>query len=345
MPRALSCSSLIVFLITVLGSSKHNCFIDANRSSGNTACFIQIKTEPLQSLKIAVDHVNETDAEQLAGGVLISSETSTKESTDQQQAMPPSDDGPLDIGNFDRPVEDLPNQAPAHVSPAPVDSLVTNVYPAFQPEYQAQDDTTDIFTPYDHTDEGEVAELHLPAVTLGQLHVSAHGSLARFLLDLRQELGRVLQIDERRLSVLGIYGRYRRVMVDEAMQLQTEEAESNVLKEAVTSFALMDQEGEPNRVGEEVVVKLEVLPGKFGDPGPAGVLQDLEEKLQDRTSSLMQGPMRETLADGSLVIISQPEMTPGDTITEREGMARLSAMALPIGISAAFTGILIWLAA
>merc|ERR1719181_1500175 len=73
---------------------------------------------------------------------------------------------------------------------------------------------------------GLLVELHMPRVSLRQLHSEAKGSLARFLLALRKEIGAAAEIDEWRISVLGILGRYKRIDLPNLRQIEAKAVDS-----------------------------------------------------------------------------------------------------------------------
>lgn len=175
------------------------------------------------------------------------------------------------------------------------------------------------FDPYGNAaaELGALAELRLPSVTLRQLHSMAKGSLARFLLDLRTDLGGGAQVPSSRINILSIHERYQRA---------TEMRGKHRL--------------------EEVVVRFEVMPGELGRerPEPHEALDFLKEDLSRELAGVRTSGL--DLSNASIEErFPAPGMESRAAMEEKEGVARLAALAVPIGISAAFTGILIWLAA
>jgi len=166
---------------------------------------------------------------------------------------------------------------------------------------------------------GLLTELHLPHVTLRQLHTKSKGSLARFLLDLRKELSSATSVEEERLNIIGIQGQYQRM-------------------DAIDG-------DEPVRVNEEVLVRMELMdPESKEEKKPLDVITKIRDELLPG-GALTKGPLKDQLTNATINLSSATTLSAQHIEAERRGAARLSAMALPIGISAAFTGILIWLAA
>lgn len=180
---------------------------------------------------------------------------------------------------------------------------------------------------------GLLLELHLPHITLKELHSSSRGSLAQFLIEVREELGKAAQVKEPRISILGIHGRYKRFDSSDGL------------------FRLHNKR--PNRtdgdglahIEEEVIVRFEVLPGFVNDADPHSVLKALKKQLNEPQSGLMTGALGTMLLNATVTSSSAMDIGSHMKHVERSGMTHMSAMAWPIGISAAFIGILIWLAA
>mmetsp|Transcript_54505 Transcript_54505/g.127350 ORF Transcript_54505/g.127350 Transcript_54505/m.127350 type:complete len:281 (+) Transcript_54505:83-925(+) len=173
-----------------------------------------------------------------------------------------------------------------------------------------------------HDGGGPMVELVMRNLGLRELHVRARGSITRFLLSLRKELAEAGEVPEERIGIREIFGRY---------QLSR-----------VTAQPPADANAENDRQREEVVVRLEVV--GVDNPIATDLLDKWREMLHTEQSPLRSGPLKAELANADLlpsrVSVLRPE--PED---EQHGATRLSSMALPIGISAVFTGILIWLAA
>jgi len=170
---------------------------------------------------------------------------------------------------------------------------------------------------------GLLLELHLPGATLQQLHSAAHGSLADFLRRLQGDLGTAAHIEPRQITILGIHGRYRRV--DPA---GTERG-----------FPM------PKHVDEEVLVKFEVLRLQDGGLDEAAVISSLQQGLASQQSQIMHGTLGTILKNGTITrsLAAGDAQMPTEVRSDRA--SQVSAIFLPIGVSAAFTGILIWLAA
>lgn len=254
----------------------------------------------------------------------------------QKEALAPNDTAEIPLYTLKQMASDSWPQkersskvwsAQLHKQPLLVNGTSVNSVPITDEMFPVED--KDVFAPFGRSDLGTVAELHMPHVTLHQLHSNSKGSLARFLVQLRGQLSLAAEIDERRITILEIKGRYKRVPNADAINLNDIGSELGFVQD-------------PGRQEEEVIVKLEIVPGGAGEEEPKKVMEKIGRLLSQKQSILMKGPLHSTLLDASLQPIRSAVTPISD---EREGMARLSSMALPIGISAAFTGILIWLAA
>jgi hypothetical protein len=186
------------------------------------------------------------------------------------------------------------------------------------------------FEPFGYPGAGLLLELHLPEITLKQLHSDSRGSLAQFLLEVREQMCKSVAVPEARISILGIHGRYRRYDNGGLFHVRSERTGSIA---------------GPQHLDEEVVVRFEILPGWTGDADPKQVLSILEEKLSSESSGLKTGPLSTVLLNASVTLSSPAGLGNQPRMVEHRGIAHMSAMAWPIGISAAFIGILIWLAA
>lgn len=162
-----------------------------------------------------------------------------------------------------------------------------------------------------------MAELRLPGLTLRYLHSIAQGSLARFLNNVRLDLSSGAQVPERRISILGLHERYQRVNPSQA--------------------------GAATHAKEEVVVRFEILLGDAGSerPEPHEALDFLKADFMSEMDL-----QRSTGLHMSNATIEE-SWGMGDEVASRQraGMERLYAIGIPIGISAVFTIVLIWLAA
>lgn len=169
-------------------------------------------------------------------------------------------------------------------------------------------------------------ELHLHGTNLQKLRSGGRGSLAEFLLSLNEELSRGAGVGRQRIAILAIHERYQRLDAIEAS---------------------WSSGGEPlpvTRTGEEVVVRFEVTPARIRTaPDPRHVLDILRTRLASPDSMLMSGPLGSTLENATISLTLSDEIL--SSPRRRREAASMSAMALPIGISAAFTGVLIWIAA
>jgi len=184
--------------------------------------------------------------------------------------------------------------------------------------------------PFGYPGAGILLELHLPKVTLRELHTSSRGSLAQFLLEVREEIGKGAEVHESRLSILSIHGRYKRYDSDGYFRMRSDRT---------------DHMAGSQHLEEEVVVRFEILPGWAQDVDPQTALNVLREQLASPDSGIMKGPLGMILANSTLTLSTPAGMVSQSRMGEHHGITHMSAMAWPIGISAAFIGVLIWLAA
>jgi len=185
---------------------------------------------------------------------------------------------------------------------------------------------------------GPHVDLHLPHTSLQELHGGEHGPLSRLLLRLRKVLSTVVGIELRQFGILGIKGKFK--------QEGSSGAESTQLRDDQDSSALAAP-----RSHQEVLLTFEIFPPSSAHTaGPKNtsvdkVISSLAEQLADPQSLLLTGPLASVL-QGATVNLSLDDLdATSSSRRTRRSLARMSAMALPIGISAAFTGILIWLCA
>jgi len=184
--------------------------------------------------------------------------------------------------------------------------------------------------PFGYPGAGILLELHLPKVTLRELHTSSRGSLAQFLLEVREEIGKSAEVHESRVSILSIHGRYKHYESDGYFRMRSDRT---------------DHMAGSQHLEEEVVVRFEILPGSAQDTDPKTALKALRDQLSSPDSSLMKGPLGMTLSNATVTLSTPVTMVSQSRMSEHHGMTHMSAMAWPIGISAAFIGVLIWLAA
>jgi len=188
------------------------------------------------------------------------------------------------------------------------------------------------FQPFSYPGAGLLLELHMPQVTLKELHSSSRGSLAQFLMQVRGEICKGTAVEEPRISILGIHGRYKRYESDSLLHMKSDR--------------INQSKPQPSHIEEEVVVRFEILPGWNNDPDPHQAYDALKQQLTSPASSVMLGPLSTVLTNATVLLSAPSGMASGRSMTEHgHGMAHMSAMAWPIGISAAFIGVLIWLAA
>lgn len=195
-----------------------------------------------------------------------------------------------------------------------VDSNSSENHSRQSPMFDLMDGPTPTDPPQQDPSDGIELELHLPGVTLKELHDSARKSVAEFLLALQAELSRGRQDTE--FTVIGLSQRYR-------LDTSGEQPVQRDTEIVVKIWAKLTQnDGQRNQV--EVI---DALSGRLADPACT---------LQNSTFSFAMQNLSITTSNplGSLPVAAM-----GAT-----GTQALSEMVLPIVISAAFTGILLWLA-
>lgn len=175
---------------------------------------------------------------------------------------------------------------------------------------------------YDVIPQGWLLELHLHGITLKDLRRNTKSSVTEFLLPLHSELSRNL----RSLSVLGIHERFQ----------QRQERLPNQFGD--------EAEAVPARMSQEVIVRFEAVPKQAAGQMPEEVMQTLAAQLDDPACSLHNERFGFALANTSFTQASAPDLVASKVDVQADAKT-WSAMALPIGISATFTGILLWLAA
>lgn len=157
-------------------------------------------------------------------------------------------------------------------------------------------------------------ELRLVGSSLQALHRSGPTkSLTDFLRDLHGQLSSAAGVGSMQLNILGIHERFQRVA----------------------------RKGGTKHLEPRVLVRFRILAA--GESAPQAVLERLREDLKKPEGKLQGGPLGDVFRNATIA----KTMSSGLSIPrpQKDTLQRISAMALPIGISAAFTGILIWLAA
>jgi len=172
-----------------------------------------------------------------------------------------------------------------------------------------------------------ILELHVPGLTLHELHHTVHKSLSDFLLNLHKAISKASSVSMNRIKILSIYGRYR-------------------ASENAGMISIGAPAKNPMRTEDEIVVRFEVLPAqeKQDEPDPPAVLDVLRQKLQASDPIFVGGKLGNILQN-STITLSLSSGLARITQAHEKSKNQVSTMALPIGISAAFTGILVWIAA
>jgi len=160
-------------------------------------------------------------------------------------------------------------------------------------------------------------ELHLRNVSIEQLHAKANSSVAEFLGPLEAELSQV-EGQRGRIRVIGVFGRYasRRWRLEEVAR--------------------------PVRVAEEVAV---VFEASTSHAGVEQVIDSLRTRLLHLDlASPLRSPRFASVLEGFNITRHVPTKPKRHTTQELESIKAMRTMALPIFLSAVFTGLLLWLA-
>jgi len=191
----------------------------------------------------------------------------------------------------------------------------------------------------------------LSAISVSATAAYRSGSLADLLNDLHKQICQAAHINGSRLIINSIHGKFTRSQGESGLKKKeghdlsaVEAADAKTLKPAGSMLAgsLLDrsQPGE-DRIGEEVVVRFFLVPRRSSqEPSDRAVLASIRKAISDGHSDIRQGSLKNLLATASFTVGYEAVY---DLASVQDD--RLSALALPMGISAAFTGILIWLSA
>lgn len=103
----------------------------------------------------------------------------------------------------------------------------------------------------------------------------------------------------------------------------------------------------PRHFDEEVMVKFEVTASQDAGPGldEAAIISSLQQALASHQIQVSDGTLGAILQNATITRAMAAGIAEMPQEHRRERAAQISAIFLPIGVSAAFTGILIWLAA
>lgn len=175
---------------------------------------------------------------------------------------------------------------------------------------------------------GLLVELHMPGASLEEIRSGSHGPLVDFLGKLHSALCAAAGVDKSRLVILGLHGRYQQ------------------LSGANSSG------GHGEHLGPEVLVSLQLTPAaapamqasNTTEAPPTRIFSRLRGELQQEASALRRGDLGAILRGAHLSLVSLPASPFGATAGEVDKPTSLSAVMVPIGVSAAFTGVLAWLA-
>jgi len=198
------------------------------------------------------------------------------------------------------------------------------------PEYPLYEEGSAHFNPAYYSEGEQVAELHLPHFTLTSLASSYQGPLAGFLTDLLQILANMSDVSKERIGILGLHGKFKKVSKAQLPSLGEDSASTT-----------------QQRAHEEVVVRFHIQDtGKENETSKKQVLSRLHAAILSPTSPLRIGPLANVMHNCTISVFApgEKEQLPHTEMRE-ETATRVSSMVLPIGISAAFTAVLIWLAA
>uniref|UniRef100_A0A7S4UJF6 Uncharacterized protein n=1 Tax=Alexandrium monilatum TaxID=311494 RepID=A0A7S4UJF6_9DINO len=172
--------------------------------------------------------------------------------------------------------------------------------------------------------EGPLLDLHLPGWTLTKLHLHWKGgrdSLTALLRQLQLALSNAAGVHKSQVRVLDIHESFKRL--DES---------GGALRSGSS--------GRAKRLDEEVLVRFCVEANES-----TGAERALHAALAQPWGTLLQGPLRELLLNASVTRSSSSSSRFLSPQVEEDGVQRISALLLPIGIAASLSGVLIWLAA
>lgn len=170
-----------------------------------------------------------------------------------------------------------------------------------------------------HTDTVTL-ELRLHNISVEQMHSKSNNSVAEILGPLEEALGSAEGQAPGKVRVLGIFGRY------------------------TTRRWRLEEVARPPRIGEEVVVVFEASTAHA--ESVEQVIDRLRAGLSPPApgSALAASPALVAALGHFSIGLHTPAKHKARTGTERESVKALRTMALPILLSALFTGALIWLA-
>lgn len=154
-------------------------------------------------------------------------------------------------------------------------------------------------------------ELHLHNTTIQQLHKKAKGSVMSFLQTLHEEFAKAEGLKHYQIKILGIHGRYT---VREGPHFH-----------------------------DEVLVMFSVAP-QAKDGARRWIIEALNARLNATDNSVHESAFGFALRNASIVEGSATSRF-ATRVGNKQEVTQVSTMMLPIGISAAFTGMLVWLAA
>lgn len=168
-----------------------------------------------------------------------------------------------------------------------------------------------------------LCSLRLGEVSMEQLHAVAQGSVVNFLLGLRSELAKTKGLEHLQINILGIHGRY--------LRLPPQESSSG-------SSSLLERP----RMGNEVLVEFTVAPVDARPETKRPMLEAINARLKATDNALLNSPFGFVLRNASVAEVSQnPALVSPPTAKKHEPTG---SMLLPLGVSAAITGTLAWVA-
>lgn len=160
--------------------------------------------------------------------------------------------------------------------------------------------------------------LHLHDVSIQQLRKHASGSMVSFLLNLHDEFSKAQGLEHFHIKVLGINGRY----------------------------LIQDRRSGPKpHTDNEVLVKFSVAPVEPRPGGQHWIIEALSKRLRASDNALLASPLAFALRNVTIVEASGKSTMVSPRLDGRHAAAQVGPMLLPIAVSAAFTGVLVWLAA
>lgn len=164
-----------------------------------------------------------------------------------------------------------------------------------------------------------ILELHLHNVTMQQLRKSLKTSVVDLLMGLHREFVKASGLEHFQIKILGIHGRY---------------------------LVHASPTGRQPHGDEEVVVKFSVAPVEAKAGERDWLLEALNERLSSPDNSLLASSIAFAFHNTSVVEAQGGSASLASSrLYGKHAAGQVGPLLLPIAVSAAFTGVLVWLAA